>query len=269
MTERQLDLFSIDAESSNRVRPSFASPAPKPPVDRTSDSELIAAIPDAGMADALALVAEAKRRRLTAAAPALESLCRRFTGFGADRAVPEQVAALEALALIGGSEARRAVTRILGRRVVQGPALATAMIAALRLGANLPIELVDSLLRHGDPRVRAAACRCVRPAPAVVPLLLELMSDIDSDVRRAAACALGRLGRSEARPALVRLLREAPSAEVVDAVTALADEDCVVLLGRIARTVPDLEDVSIDALEAIDNPRATQVLVGLRESDHN
>lgn len=233
-----------------------------------SDSALIAAVPDAGMTDVLVLVAEAGRRRLTAAVPALESLCRRFTGFGADRAVPEQVAALEALAEIGGREACGAVERILGRRVVQGPALADALIAATRVGADLPVDLLVALLRHGDPRVRAGACRCVRPAPALAPVLLDLMSDIDTDVRLAATCALGRLGRSEARPELVRLLRETPSAEVIDAVSAFADEDCVILLGRIARTVPDLEDVALDALEAIEHPRATQILAGLRVSDH-
>lgn len=266
MRERQLDLFSKGGRSSNHVQPSSGSHEPMPPVDHMADSTLIAAIPYAGMADALALVAEAGRRRLTAAVPALEGLCRRFTGFGADRAIPEQVAALEALALIGGREARRSVERILSRRAVQGPALADALTAANRVQADLPVDLLVALLRHSDPRVSAGACRCVRPAPALAPVLLDLMSNIDSNVRLAAACALGRLGRAEARPALVQLLREAPSAEVLDAVTALADEDCVVLLGRIARTVSELKDVALNALEAIDHPRAPQVLASLRVS---
>jgi len=55
---------------------------------------------------------EAGRRRLVGAVVALEALCRRFRGFGAEHPVPEQTAALETLAEIGGTEAARAVKRI-------------------------------------------------------------------------------------------------------------------------------------------------------------
>lgn len=92
------------------------------------------------------------------------------------------------------------------------------------------------------------------------------MADLDPDVSRATACALGRLGRPEARAALLGLLRDAPSAEVIDAITPIADEECVILLGRIARTVPDLADAAREALEAIDHPRAAQILVHLQTS---
>ena len=51
----------------------------------------------------------------------LERLCRRFTGFGGDRAVPEQVAALDALAANGGRDAADAVARIITKGAVQGP----------------------------------------------------------------------------------------------------------------------------------------------------
>jgi hypothetical protein len=46
-----------------------------------------------------------------------------------------------------------------------------------------------------------------------------------------AVCALGRMGRTEARPALLRLLREAPSAAVIDSTSAVADEECLVIFG--------------------------------------
>src|ERR1700721_566598 len=81
-----------------------------------SDAALIAALPDAGLADACALAAEAGRRRLSGAVKALVALCSRFVGFGAGRRVPEQVAALEALAAIGGAEASRSV----GEMIVNG-----------------------------------------------------------------------------------------------------------------------------------------------------
>ena len=60
--------------------------------DSIEDEELLAALPYAGIADSVALAAEAGRRRMTAAVPALEALCRRFSGFSADRIVPEQEA---------------------------------------------------------------------------------------------------------------------------------------------------------------------------------
>ena len=86
------------------------------------------------------------------------------------------------------------------------------------------------------------------------------MRDGDPEVATAALCALGRMGRTEARPGLIRLLRDAPSRAVVEAVITVADEDAIILLGRIARTRPALADAAREALEAIDHPRARQVL---------
>jgi HEAT repeat protein len=219
---------------------------------------------EASLADGPALEAEAGRRRLVAAVPALEEICRRFAGFGLERAIPEQVGALEALAMIGGSEAARAIVRIMTKGVVQGPAVRVAVSAAARLDCELPVAVVMALLRHADRSVRAAACRCVRTTrPEAVPVLIELLDDLDREVSESAACALGRLGRTEARPSLVRLLRTAPSPDVIDAVASVADEDCVVLLARIARTKRDLASSAIDALHQIDHLRAAQVLAAL------
>ncbi len=216
-------------------------------------------------ADSLALAAEAGRRGLAAAIPALEALCRRFAGFGLDRVVPEQAAALDALATIGGPDAVRAIAGLIAKGIVQGPCLKQAVAAAGRLGAELPADMVIGFLRHGDPQIRADACRCVRRWPEAFPLLADLLDDLHPPVRMAAACALGRLGRSEACAPLARWLREEPSAELIDAVVAVADEDCAVLLGRIARTMPDLRDQALDALDAIEHPRAGRIAAAIRE----
>jgi HEAT repeat protein len=89
--------------------------------------------------------------------------------------------------------------------------------------------------------------------------LRDLLDDLQRPVRMAAACALGRMGRNEVRPLLTRYLREEPSAQLIDAVVPVADEECVILLGRIARTMPDLSQAALDALDSIDHPRASRI----------
>jgi HEAT repeat protein len=259
MREEQLDLFSGPGVPPER-RPRPDSRPQSLVAANLGDAALVAAIPWMGLAEAPALAAEAGRRGLVAAVPALEQLCLRFAGFGLDRAVPEQVAALRALALIGGSDSARTVARLIAKDVVQGPTRKVAVHVAAELKSALPVETVLELLHHADPEVSADACRCAGPWPAALEVLLDLADDGDGDVRVAAACALGRMGRREARQALVRLLRDSPSVEVIDAIPAIADEDCIILLGRLVRTQPTLADAARDALEMIGHPRARQIL---------
>jgi HEAT repeat protein len=258
MPERQLDLFSATGFSPERHPEPNPRPQQPPPADLDDDA-LIAAIPWAGVADTHSLVAEAGQRRLVVAIPALDELCRRFVGFGLERPVPEQVAALRALALIGGAEAARTVARLIAHDVVQGPTRKVAVGVAAELESALPVETVRALLQHPDPLVRADACRCADRWPALVPLLGDLTDDPDRQVSAAASCALGRMGWRQARPALARLLRAAPSPEVIDAIVGVADEECIILLGRVARTQPGLAGPALDALEMIDHPRARRM----------
>ena len=262
MPERQLDLFSASGiPPKGQSEPDHGRQEPAPA--DLDDDALIAAIPFAGLAAAPALVAKAGRRRLHAAVPALEQLCLRFAGFGLERAVPEQVAALDALDLIGGPQAAQTVARLIARDVVQGPTRKIAVAVAARLKSPMPAETVLALLQHADPEMRADACRCTGPWPAARPFLLDLAQDSDTNVAVAACCALGRMGWRDARPALLRLLRDAPSVEVIDAIPAIADEDCIVLLGRLIRTQPGLADPALDALEMIDHPRARQIVAAM------
>jgi hypothetical protein len=260
MDDLQLDLFSGVAVPVTPAGP----PAPTAAPAALDDAALIAAIPLAGVTDAPALAAEAGRRRLAAAVPALEALCRRLLGYGLERLVPEQAAALRALAEIGTREAAQAVVHVIAKRIVQGPTLGVALAAAVRLRAHLPGEVVQGLMRHPDPAIRADVCRCARPSPEVVAGLIAMLGDADEATARAAACALGRMGRSESLALLRRRLREAPSAEVIAAVVPVADEDCIVLLGRIVRVSPSLADAALDALDSIDHPRAGVVAAAAR-----
>ena len=201
MTGRQLDLFSGIPSPPEAADGPVPRGRPKPA--ELGDAALVEAIPQAGLADAPALAAEAARRRLDAAVPALERLCRRFIGFGAERLVPEQASALEALATIGGPAAAAAVTRIIVERAVEGPTMRIALGAAVRLGSRLPDDVVSALLRHADRGVRADACRLVDSALEAAAVLVDLLDDLDADVAIAAACALGRLGRQEGKRMLV------------------------------------------------------------------
>jgi HEAT repeats len=261
MPEQQLDLFS----ERGAVEPS-ASPSARctvMPAD-IEDQALIAAIAESDLADSCSLAAEAGRRQLAAAVPALAVLCRRFTGFGTRRMIPEQAAAIEALAAIGGRDAAHAVSEMIERAIVQGPALRIAVSAATRLGAILSPGASRQLLQHADPAVRADACCCARPLPQLIPILIDLLDDLDQGVATSAACALGRMGRIEARSKLKSLLRDGPSAEVIDAVSLIADEECVVLLGRIARSRAILADAVLASLENIDLAHADDVAAAVR-----
>jgi hypothetical protein len=261
----QLDLFSGSGIPPVRQVPPVAGPDPVSPAT-LDDPALLAAIPVSGIADGPALAAEAGRRRLESAIPVLADYCRRFAGFGTEHALPEQAAALDALAAIGGPQAADAVARVIGSAWVQGPTLANAVAAAARLRSRLPAGIVSTLLRHANPAIRADACRLARPGTDIVPTLIDLLGDLHGDVSTAAACALGRMGHAEARPILKQALRQAPSVPVIEAVPPIADEECVVLLGRIAGAMPDMAAAAFDAIEAIDHPVAARTLERLRRS---
>ena len=148
--------------------------------------------------------------------------------------------------------------------MVRGPGLQPAVSAAARLGSVLSPDTLCQLLRHAEPRIRADACRCARPLPQLISLLIDLLDDLDQRVATSAACALGRMGKIEARGRLKTLLRHDPSEDVIDAVTPIADEECAVLLGRIARSGSVLADAALASLENIDHARAVVITAAIR-----
>ena len=257
----QLELFA------DREPTQGSSAAPQVPrfARRLSDAALIAALPDSVLADACALAAEAGRRRLGGAVTALVTLCNRFVGYGVDCTVPEQAEALEALASIGGPDASRSVGQLIAKGIVQGPTLAVAASAASALGVIFPPEVALMLLRHSNPAVRASGCDCVRAGRDIVATLIVLQCDLDTEVSTAAACALGRMGRAEARDHLKRLLKDSPSPRVLEAVAGVADEEVVIFLARIGRIRPQLADSILSSLDEIDHPRAGAAASGLRD----
>jgi hypothetical protein len=262
MSDQQLDLFTdMGVRVEQGPSPRMGHALVPSEID---DDALIAAIPESNLADSCILAAEAGRRQLAGAVPALAMLCQRFAGFGTRRAISEQAVAIEALARIGGRDAAHAVSKMIERAVVQGPTLQVAVNAAARLGSSLSPDGLQRLLRHPEPGIRADACRCARPLPEVISILIDLLNDLDQAVVTSAASALGRMGRIEARPILKRLLHENPSEDGIDAVSSIADEECAVLLGRIARSRSDLADAALISLENIDHPRAVTIVDAIR-----
>jgi HEAT repeat protein len=257
----QLDLFN---DRPDFERPSNALSAEPVVPERLTDDELISAIPDATLADARALATEAGARRLSAAVLALTSLCNRFVGWGADVTVPEQVAALNALGVIGGPEASHAVSQLIAKRIVQGPTLVTATTVASQLGVIFPSGVAVALLRHSNPLVRAAACACVRSGYEIITALLALINDPDDEVATASACALGRMGRIEALRHLKRYLLERPSRRIVESLAGVADEEAIVFLARTGKARRELTDIVISALEEIESPRAFDAAAALK-----
>lgn len=261
MPEQQLDLFLDYGAWVAQPHPRASGPSLA--ATDMDDNALVAAIAESGLADSTSLAAEAGRRRLVAAVPALATLCRRLRGFGVERSVPEQVAALEGLAEIGGRDAADAVVKIIERGVVQGPTLGIAVNVAAQLHSALSATVLLSLLQNPDPGIRANACRCARPLTDVAARLVILLNDVDQTVARSAACALGHMGRIEARPMIKRILRGTPSGEAIDAAVSIADDECVVLLGRIARAGMGLSGAALNALESIDDPRAVRIVAAV------
>jgi HEAT repeat protein len=254
----QLDLFAAGGTASAPLTQTETTRSVTDIVT-LSDAAILAAIPDAGVPVVLSLMYEAGRRRLHEAIPILGRLCRIFAGFGIEHEVPEQAVALDALASIGGHDARVVISGLLDDRVVQGPTLKVAVRVAAALRCRLSAVTVLPLLRHAGPEVRAIACDLARPRADVNAVLIDLLTDLNANVRTSSACALGRFGRQEARAFLKNILRRAPTPNVIDAIASIADHECIVLLGRIARTRTHLTNVALDALALIDDPLASKI----------
>src|SRR5271168_1961815 len=168
MCEQQLDLFSSAGVQAERPLP--LSIELRPAATVLDDQALIAAIPDSNLADSIALAAEAGRRRLAAAVPSLETLCRRFSGFGLDRMVPEQAAALQALAVISGREAAQVVSQLIVRGVVQGPALNLAVSTAARIASRPETDHVDKCPALAQGKRERAPLRKTGPPTKETPV---------------------------------------------------------------------------------------------------
>jgi hypothetical protein len=63
------------------------------------------------------------------------------------------------------------------------------------------------------------------------------------------------------------LLADQPSAEVIQAIANVADEACIVLLGRIARAGREYADDALEALRDMDNDRAAAIVAAIDRAE--
>ena len=228
-----------------------------PAADRLTDGELIAAIPQAGLSTVGPLCDEVVSRSLESAVPALESLWRRFAGFGVGMPLTEQLAVLATLARLGGEPARAGLQRIVLSQGLPASLLPAALRAAADAGLALPAAFVAPLLEHGEVEVREPAFALAARVPG--HLLREGLRDRSPSIRRSAAIAMGNRGLAEAGPVLIAELARDPSIAVIEALAAIADDDLVVHLGRCAERHPSLAGAVVAALRDMENERAARL----------
>ena len=85
-------------------------------------------------------------------------------------------------------------------------------------------------------------------------------------VRRLAAIAKGMRGDAEARERLVDELERNPTAEVIEALAAIGDDDAIVHLGRCAERHPALVESVLDGLRDMESAKAERLVRRLEAS---
>ena len=157
-SQRQLELFAERGGVEPRHSPqTAASSAHAPAVDALSDDDLLELIPNAGPSNVEAVCSEVVSRSLQAGVPALEALWQRFSGFGIEKPLREQLAVVDTLPRLGGTDARAALRRIVLWKGLPASLLPAALQAAASAGLALPAPFVAPLLDHEDAAVRSTA----------------------------------------------------------------------------------------------------------------
>ena len=236
------------------------TPPAGPAVAELADGALIAMLPHAGRANVETLCAEVVSRSLAEAVPALEALWRRFSGFGVKTPYPEQRAVLSTLARLESEAARAALQAIVRSKELPASLLPAAARAAAEAGLGLPAAFVAPLLAHEDSTVREPAFALAVEAGIGSDGLRDGLTDPSPAVRRLAAIAMGMRGDAEAREPLVDELERNPTAEVIEALSVIGDDDAIVHLGRCAANRPALAESVIAALHDVESTKAERLV---------
>ena len=255
----QPDLFDTRDDDAPGHAPAKAVMAAVSSLEESTDDDLLEALPRAGVSNVDALCSEVVARSLLAAVPALETLWQRFAGFDPDKPHCQQLAVLNTLARLDGATSQAALKRIVLSRTLPGSLLSVALQGAVQAGLALPAMFVETLLRHEETTVRRAAFSLALRSAVSIDRLREGLQDPTDGIRRLAGIALGIRGDAQARRTLLLELSCSPSPEVIEAITAVWDDDVIVHLGRCAHRHPRLARAVLDALHDIGTRRALNV----------
>ncbi len=257
----QFDLFT----GGGTVEPA-AIPANKPfRPEALSDEDILARLPNAGIADVRLLCDLIVERGLgDRAVPAIEALWRRFKGFGRQRPLAEQTAVIETLSKLETPDARRLLADIATGHDLPPLLLPAALSGALSTSLRLPPTFLSPLLAHADPRIRELAARLSGFGQPDIGALAACLDDTQPAVRRAAAIVLGQFGDARAKAILLSELQRTPTGEIVGALSAIADDDIVVHLGRGADAHPALAGRIATELEEMETTLSLRVARRIR-----
>ena len=258
----QFDLFS----NREPVIPAASSPGQPRRREALSDEEILDRLPNAGISAAQSLCSLIIERNLgDRAVPALEALWRRFKGFGQERPEPEQTAVVETLARLETASAKQLLTQIATAPDLPPPLLPAALSAALSVSLRLPAHVLRPLLADPDPRIRELAARLSGFGQRDIGALEACLGDTQAAVRREAAIVLGRFGHAAAKAILLNELQRSPNGDIVEALSAIADDDIIVHLGRCAAAHPALAGRIAAELEEMETPRSLTVARRIRD----
>ncbi len=143
-----------------------------PDVEELTDQEVVARIVTANMAEVEALCGQVLKRGIgDYAVPALESIWRRFFGFGVNGPMREQRCALKTLAKIGTSLSRQALVRIIDDPDLFPALLPLVLECATEAILALSGQSVTCWLEDSRPEVRESAMVLARNCSTPVPKL--------------------------------------------------------------------------------------------------
>ena len=265
----QLDLFDARDEGVPDRDSSISEPLSAMSPEDYTDDDLLATVSTAGLSNVDALCSEVVARSLMTAVPALETLWQRFIGFGPNKPHRQQLAVIDTLARLDGPRPQAALRRIVLSRTLPGSLLPVALQAAIQARLALPARFVEPLLAHDETTVRRAAFSLAVRSGVAVDRLREGLQDPSDEIRLLAAVALGLRGDAQARLPLIQELLRSPSTDVIEAVTAVWDDDVIVHLGRCGQRHPHLAGAVLEALQDIGTKRALTVAGNLQVATVN
>lgn len=229
-------------------------------LESLSDKDLVKKTAKATLSNVDLLCAQIVERGLgDVAVPGLVTLWNRFKGFGIAAPLPEQLLALETLSAIGNGSTKKEISKILAAHDLPDSLLPFVLLAAAKVGLNLPQKQILPWLEHDAPIIRAQAFALIQSSNPQRSTLEIGFSDPDPSVRRAALTAAGNLGHVSARAGLLAEFRKNPTSQTIQALLSIADDDIAVEIGRYAMENSPHQALIASEFEEMDTPKTQKL----------